>query len=238
MLFCRCPLPERLHGRLLKGQPNRGIVAVGKTGSLNHEHQDQVFVRVGPALGGVSSAVPKSARGEHGGDPLGGFHDRESKAEAHALHKSRLDIAGLRGGHLLDGGSREQPFSTAHASIQHHLIEGREIRGGGIEAARGVGGSISVGDGALDEVNLGFLKRFAARGGLVRLGEVMALSRGWPEGGVGHAEGIQEARLQEVLEFLARDHLHNPPQGVYSGVAVFPAAARFKLQRTLRVAHD
>src|SRR5712664_2436292 len=45
----------------LEGAAHVRVVAVGKTGALNHQDQDQIFLGVGPALGGVGAAVAERA---------------------------------------------------------------------------------------------------------------------------------------------------------------------------------
>src|SRR5437899_4019979 len=87
---CRGFLEGAAHGR---------VVAVGKTGALNHQYHDQIFLGVGPALGGVGAAVAEGAGRERRRHAVRFPDDLEPEAPAHAVGEAGFDFAALGAGH-------------------------------------------------------------------------------------------------------------------------------------------
>ena len=132
------------------------------------------------------------------------------------------------GRHELDRLRAEQPHAVEFAAPSHHLAEAQVVHGRGDQpAAAGVeGGVFVVGEGFLAHLH----ERFFFSVPVVVGQEAIHLLRRHVEERVHHAEGLEEALLEEDVEGLAAQALHDEAGHVH-GDAVVPPIARLELQR-------
>ena len=185
---------------------------------LDEEDGDELLLAVVAGIGAVSAAV-----GE--GFAIGG--------EAEAV--VRIGLAGLIAGHGLHGFLGENASAFEYAIVCQHLVEEGEILGGGEEATSGHGLALGVvqwveelADGDLFEVIL-------RSGGLVGFREARLLLFAGPEGGVAHAEGLEEALCEELFIGHAADDFDDAACGVDAGIGVLGFAAGLEEQGHLGI---
>src|SRR6266700_3640797 len=194
------------HRGFLEGVAHGRVVAVGKTGALNHQYQDQILLRVGPALGGVGAAVAEGAGRERRRNALRFPDDLEAEAPAHAAGEAGFDVAALGPGHQRQRFPGDYFFAVERAAVEGHLVEAPHVGRGGEQAAGRKRGALAVAQAAFDKIDVGLLQTVTGLCRPVGFGQALDLAGCWPEGGVLHAEGLEDAALEKLLEFAAGLH--------------------------------
>ena len=200
---------------------------------LNHHHGDHLLLALDPDLR-AECAVPAEAAGAtSAGSPPSDRPPPGRQPEAHAVPAARWRPTPRTcrrrdwtpSGPPCADSSRRLPFSspplTSICANCNVVLAGRhESAGAGEER---LGGEKPVGGRSFFRPSGSVVERDHARPLVVR-----------PiEGGVLHAERIEDALLQELVERLAGDNFDDAPQRVDAGAArcTAPVRARLKIER-------
>ena len=147
-----------------------------------------------------------------------------------------MGLARLVARHRLHGLLGENAFAVQRAVVGHHAVKEREVIRSGKEAACGHGLPLrafqrieQLADGRLHQIIL-------CRIGHVRVRQTLLLRLRGPEGGVAHAQWLEEPLLQKLLVAHAADHFDDAPRSIDACIGVLRLAARLKQQSHLGIA--
>ena len=196
---------------------------------LDHPHEGEVGRRVDPEprAGRPAPAVGAVGVGFAGRRGVGDHLEPEAEAPAQGARAHRLGQQVVRAHHL-DRPRRQQPGAAELAAVQQHLHEPQVVSRRGVEpAAPGRPGRRQGAHFVVGELQPAVVRRLVNPGGAVDL------SRRHEEPGVDHAEGLEDALEQELVERLPRQLLDQIALHV-DGDAVVPFGARLRPQGQLR----
>ena len=142
----------------------------------------------------------------------------------------------MAGCHGLDRFFRENALAVVCAAVEHHAAENSHVFRRGKQAAcwHGAAGTVGKWITQLDDAD----RLQIVLGGVwfVRERQALDLLVVGPEGGVGHAQGLEQALVEKLLERHATDNFDNAPRRVDAGVGILIFCARLGLQRGFGIA--
>ena len=158
-----------------------------------------------------------------------------AKAETPRHPGAGLQVAGLLARHLGDRFRFQNPVSSRRPAVQQHLVEFRDILRRRKQSSSAQGRTGVIRNGAAIHVADRRLLEFPALGAEdISASALPILFRGYPPGGVFHAERIEQPLLHELGEGPAAHDLYHAAEQVGARRGIAPARAGLEAQRLAR----